>query len=138
MPVRIRAAVLVVLTGCGLALGACGGDKSYGDQVPASTPELTPPPGANALTPSQSTTTGTDTTSTDQTTTSTTPSTGGTGGTGAGTTATPAQPQQSSGATGGATSTQPQQSTGGSGTGGASPGAFNQFCKDNPGACPGN
>jgi hypothetical protein len=146
MPVRIRAAVLVVLALCGVSLGACGGDDSYGDKVPRSTPELTPQAGADALVPDQDSTSGTDTTSTDESTTTTTPSTGagagaGTaaGGASAGTQTTPAQPQQPSGSTGGATTpTQPQPSTGGSGTGGTSPGEFNQFCRDNPGACPGN
>jgi hypothetical protein len=147
MPVPIRAAVLAVLVACGLALGACGGDDSYGDKVPRSTPELTPQAGADALVPDQASTTGTDTTSTDDSTTTTTPSGAGAGaaagagggGASAGAQATPAQPQQPSGATGGATTpTQPQQSTGGAGTGGTSPGEFNQFCRDNPGACPGN
>jgi hypothetical protein len=141
MPVRTSVAVLAVLAACAIGLGACGGDTSTGDEVPKSTPELTPPPGADALVPGQSGTTGTATTSTEQATTQTTPSTGtATGGTSAGTTTTPAQPQQPPAATGGATTTQPQpqRSTGGSGTGGTSPGEFSQFCRDNPGACPGN
>jgi hypothetical protein len=144
MPVPIRAAVLAVLAACAVALGACGGDDSYGDKVPRSTPELTPPAGADALVPDQASTRRTDTMSTDDTTTTTTPSAGGgagpaAGGASAGGQAAPAQPQQPSAGTGGATTpTQPQQSTGGSGTGGTSPGEFNQFCRDNPGACPGN
>jgi len=143
MPARIRASVLAVLAACALALGACGGDESYGDKVPRSTPELTPPPGADALVPDQDTTAQTDTTtSTDETTTTTTPSAGApSGAAGAGTQTTPAQPQQSPSTTGGAAPTQPQQSpstTGGAGTGGTSPGEFSQFCRDNPGACPGN
>ncbi len=146
MPVSLRAVVLASLAACSLALGACGGDDSYGDTVPRSTPELTPLPGADALAGDQANADGSSTTSTDETTTDETPSaSGGTGGTGTATTPAPAPTQPaapSSGAgTGGAatptTPAQPEQDSG-AGTGGTSPGEFNQFCQDNPGACPGN
>jgi hypothetical protein len=147
MPVPLRAVVLALLAACTLALGACGGDDSYGDTVPRSTPELTPPAGGDALAGTGNAD-GTSTTSTDETTTDETPGgTGGTGGTGTATTPAPAatQPAAPSGAgTGGAatpttptTPAQPEPDAG-AGTGGASPGEFSQFCQDNPGACPGN
>ena len=46
---RLRALALAVVAACAFGVGACGGDPSYGDPVPASTPELTPPAGADAL-----------------------------------------------------------------------------------------
>ena len=139
MPVSLRAVVLASLAACSLALGACGGDDSYGDTVPRSTPELTPP---RVPTPAgdQANADGSSTTSTDETTTDETPSaSGGTGGTGTATTPAPAP-------------TQPAAPSSGAGTGGAAtpttsaqpeqtrerdrrhlPGEFNQFCQTTPG-----
>jgi hypothetical protein len=137
----LLATVLVFSAGFGLA--ACGGSSTAGDVVPKSTPDLTAPPSADALATGTSTdqtpTTSTDTTGTTSTgTTPTTPTTTG----GAAPQPTPTQPQ---GTTGGTTTTTPTNTTGGQtgtttggSTGGTSPGEFNKFCQDNPGACPGN
>jgi cytoskeletal protein RodZ len=149
-PLAMRARVLALLAtalvfSAGFGLAACGGNSTAGDVVPKSTPDLTAPAGADALASGTSTdqtpTTSTDTTST--TSTSTTPSTTSTGATsGAAPQTTTTQPQ---GNTGGTTTTPPQNTTGGQtgtttsgSTGGTSPGEFNKFCQDNPGACPGN
>ena len=133
---RLRAFALAVVAACAFGVGACGGDPSYGDPVPASTPELTPPAGADALADESATTTDEDSTTTDTGTTGTAPSTGGTatGGTATGTpTQTTPQPGAGTGGAAGTTTQAPQDDTGGT-----SPGEFNQFCQDNPGACPGN
>ena len=136
----MRTYVVALLAVACLGLSACGSDDATHDVVPAALPELTPPPGSEALAQTStgtSTTQGdatstdqTDTTSTDQTQTqsqagtatgqtTTPPAQSGTGGTGTGTTG-------GTGGTGTSTS---------GGTGGVSPGEFSQFCKDNPGAC---
>jgi hypothetical protein len=155
---RTPAALVVLLLATGaLSVAGCGADGSAGDQLPKSTPDLTVPPGADVLvgnaragrttsTTSTTSTTGTDTTGAAGTTTAapaapSAPSTtsaapapaqtqapsqgaGGTGGTGGGGTG---GGGTGGGATGGA----------GGGTGGGS-GDFNEFCDQNPGACPGN
>jgi hypothetical protein len=127
----MRTYVVALLAVACLGLSACGSDDATHDVVPSSLPELTPPPGSEALAHTTSTD-QTNTTSTDQTqtqgqapagtatgTTTTPPAQTGTGGTGTGTTG-------GTGGTGTSTS---------GGTGGVSPGEFSQFCKDNPGAC---
>jgi len=125
------------------ALGACGDDELSGDVVPKSTPDLTVPAGSDSLAGTSTDQTSTDETSTDaQTTTgaTTTDDQGTAGGTSGDTTApsttqtTPATPQ----GTGGTTTPQTQTQTTPGATGGTSPGEFNEFCQDNPGACPGN
>jgi hypothetical protein len=150
LPMRARVLALLataLVFSAGFGLAACGGNSTAGDVVPKSTPDLTVPAGADALASGTSTTqtgtTSTDTTGT--TSTGTTPSTTSTGATGgaAPQQTTPTQPQGTT--TGGTTTTQPPNTTGGQtgtttggSTGGTSPGEFNKFCQDNPGACPGN
>jgi hypothetical protein len=151
---RVRTLAVVVAAIAALGLAGCGGDSSVGDPVPKSTPDLTVPPGAEVLAGGA---TGTDTTSTTSTsTTSTTDTTGTTtapsAGAGGTTTATPAAPaaptqtQAPSGGTGAGAGS--GGGTGGGGTGGGTSGGtgggtggtgdFNEFCQQNPGACPGN
>lgn len=142
----MRTYVLALLAVAGLGLSACGSDSSSHDVVPSTLPDLTAPQGSGALAkPARS---GTDTTGG----TTSTPS-GSTSTPSSGTTGTATQGGTSSG--GAAPSGTGQGGTGGAGsggtasggtssgtttgnTGGASPGEFNQFCQDNPGACPGN
>jgi hypothetical protein len=147
---RVLVVLVVALVATGtLSLTACGGDPS-GDVAPKSTPDLTVPNGADALArdasgSTTSTTSTTDTTDTTSTGTATTaPDTSAPTDTGAA----PAQPQSQepapSSTTGGASPQTQGGGTGGAGgagtTGGGTGGAgdFNQFCQDNPGACPGN
>ena len=129
-----------------LTLAACGGDSSSGDVAPKSTPTLTVPAGADALAAEGdggSSTTGT-TSTTDTTDTTTDPT--ATQAPSAAPTPTqapaPTQTQAPPASTAGGASPQAEEPEGsdttgnGGGTGGA--GDFNQFCQDNPGACPGN
>jgi hypothetical protein len=143
----MRTSVLALLAvGC-LGLSACGSNDAAHDVVPSSLPVLTAPPGSSALAkPSGTSTNGASSSS--GTTTGTTPqTTTGQSGTTTGTTpptTTGQTPTGTTGGTGGAGTggtgsggTSGQTTTNG-GTGGTSPGEFNQFCQDNPGACPGN
>jgi hypothetical protein len=140
----MRTSVLALLAVACVGLSACGSDDASHDAVPSSLPQLTVPQGSSALakpagtsttgagssssgsstTPDQTSSTATGTTGTTPQSTGqgTSTQTGTTGGTGAGT---------------GGTGTSGQTTTT-DGTGGAAPGEFNQFCQDNPGACPGN
>jgi hypothetical protein len=120
---RLFHLLTALVTGLALSAGiaACGGDDTASEAIPATTPELTAPAGTSfgPVTPARATgTTGT---------------TGATGATGAAPTAT--TPAASTPATGGAPSTTPAQTQATPNTGGASPGAFSEFCKQNPGAC---
>jgi hypothetical protein len=144
----MRTYVVALIAVACLGLSACGSDDATHDVVPATVPELTAPPGAEALaqtsTDSSSTQGDTGTTSTDQTGTTSTDQTQTQGQSSAGGTTTQAQPQQpaqsgtggtSTGSTGGTQSGGTSSGgTGNGGTGGVSPGEFSQFCKDNPGA----
>jgi hypothetical protein len=150
---RVLAVLVVALGAAGtLSIAACGGDSTGGDVAPRSTPDLTVPNGADALARDASgSTTSTSTTDTSTGTTTAAPEAGVPTDTGAAAPAEP-QPQQSapSSTTGGAVPDSQGGGTGGTGgaggagttgsggggTGGA--GDFNQFCQDNPGACPGN
>ena len=135
--------LLALVTGIVLAVGvaACGGGNDSADVVPKTTPAITPPSGGDlapngsggASSSSSSTTSTTDTTTTD--TTATTPDTSGTGSGAAGTGGTSATPQTTTPQTGGTSGT-PQTNTSAN-PGGASAGGFSDFCKQNPGACPG-
>lgn len=148
-----RPAMLVLC--CGLAIGAagCGGSSSATDVVPKTLPALTAPDQSGIPGSAAGQSNGAPTTDTTPTT--------DTNATGGGST-----PQQSGGdsapQTGGGTSTPStggqdssgsgQPSTGGgsapssgdsgtkttSTTGGAGAGDFTEFCKQSPGACPGN
>ena len=148
-----RSAMLVLC--CGLAAGAagCGGSSSATDVVPKTLPALTAPdqsgiPGTAAgqsdTTPTTDTNPTTDTTSTGagsapQSGGDSTPQTGGgstpsTGGQDSGGDSTP-QTGGGSAPSGGDTGTKTTSTTGGAGAGA---GDFTEFCKQSPGACPGN
>jgi hypothetical protein len=138
----MRTYVVALFAVACLGLSACGSDDATHDVVPASLPELTPPPGSEALA-NTSTGTSTDqtgTTSTDQSATTSTDQTQTQGQSTTGTTTpqtttqAPATGGTSTGGTGGTGTGGTGTSTSG-GTGGVSPGEFSQFCKDNPGAC---
>ena len=142
----MRMYVIALLAVACLGLSACGSDDATHDAVPASLPELTSPPGAEALAQSSTgtSTTQADTTSTDQTDTTSTDQTQTQGQAPAGTapSQTTTQPPASTGTGGTSTGTggtggagTGTGTTGNGGTGGVSPGEFSQFCKDNPGAC---
>ena len=122
-----RLAVATVVAGA--VLGGCGGDDDVADVVPRSTPELTVPAATTGLEAGQ-----TSTTPTTPTTTTPTPGTPAPSAPGAaGGAAAPVTP----GATGGAPATGGTQTppTGGApATGGEQ---FQDFCAENPGACPG-
>ena len=132
----MRTYVVALLAVACLGLSACGSDDATHDVVPSSLPELTPPPGSEALarTSTGTSSTQSDTTSTDQTDTTSTDQTQTHGqapaGTATGTTTTPPPAQTSTGGTGTGTT----GGTGGTGTstnggtGGVSPGEFSQFC----------
>jgi len=135
-----RALVLTVATFATFAVAGCGSNAETTDSVPKTTPALLAPD--QTVIPGSTSTDTTSTTTTDTTTTDTTATSGGT----AGQTVTPspstgtATPSTggtttpgTSGGTGVATGTTTTTS-GTSGTGGAD---FSQFCKTNPGACPG-
>jgi hypothetical protein len=136
----LRPLLLTALVAAGLALGACGSGTVSSDE-PKSTPPLTVPrtPGDTAgrilVNPSETAQSGSSTTETTSTTTS-----GGTTTTTAPSTSTPAPtqttPQQSGGQpapggqTGGGTQTTQQTPSGGTPAQ-----QFQDFCKQNPGAC---
>jgi hypothetical protein len=143
----MRTCVLALLAVTCLGLSACGGDDASHDVVPSSLPPLTVPQGSSALAkPAGTTTTGSSSSSSsssssqDQSTTGTNGATGTAPQTTTPGATTPGTTTGNSGAgTGGAGSgTTTGQTTTNGGTGGAAPGQFSQFCKDNPGACPGN
>ena len=123
---RLRAPVSLLIPAvlCAGFVAGCGGTDVSSDVIPKTTPELTVPSNDTSLATPQTSTTGTTTT---PTATTTTPATGGA----------TAAPTQTTPATGGAapggTTTTPTQPN----TGGASPGGFSTFCRQNPGACPG-
>jgi len=119
---RALAPLLIVAVLCAAVVAGCGGTDVSSDAIPKTTPELTVPSNDTSLAAPQTSTTSTTTT---PTTTSTTPATGGA-------TATPTQTTPATGGApaGGTTTTPPN-------TGGASPGGFSNFCRQNPGACPG-
>jgi hypothetical protein len=125
---RRKTLVLGLVALSGGALGACGGDNTYIDSIPKSTPGLTVPPNAVAL-PGVQTTSTTSTTGTTTTGTATTPGTS----TGTAAPVTPTQTPQSGGTPSGGTQT-PQSTTTPS-SGGTPAGGFSDFCKQNPGAC---
>jgi hypothetical protein len=131
MSSRRAALVFACAALSGGVLSACGGDNSYIDSVPKSTPDLTVPSNGAGLPPAQTTsTTATTSTSTTPTTTSgtVTPS----GGTATPTTSTPSQ---STGGTPSGGATTPTTSTPSQSTGGTPSGGFSDFCQQNPGAC---
>src|SRR4051794_29467778 len=153
LPMRSRTpAALVVLAVAFGALGiaGCGADDSAGDPIPKSTPDLTVPAGADALAggtnaTSSTPTTSTSTTGTNTTGTTTAPAAGG-GTTTSAAPAAPAQTQAPSAGTGAAGGTGGGTGGTGGGTGGTGGGTggtgngnggFNEFCQQNPGACPG-
>jgi hypothetical protein len=119
MSTRRRVLAALAVFALGLGVGACGSDSSVTDVIPKTTPELTVPSDTTALGVSVPTTT-TSTTSTTTTGTTSTPATG----TPAPTTTTPAG---TGGTPSGGTTT---------GTGGTSGQGFQNFCQENPGACP--
>ena len=140
----MRTYVVALLAVACLGLSACGSDDAAHDVVPSALPELTPPPGADALaqTSTGTSSTSSDTTSTDQTDTTSTDQTQTQGQAPSGTTtgqATTPPPAHSGTAVHRGTGT--TGGTGGTGTTRAAapaacrPGEFSQFCKDNPGAC---
>ena len=130
MSSRRAALVLACVAVSGGALGACGGDTTYVDSVPKSTPDLTVPSNGAGL-PAQTTST-TSTTSTTTTPTTTT----GTASTSTGTLApSTTAPSQSTGGTSPSTGTTTQTQTSTSNSGGTPAGGFSDFCKQNPGAC---
>ena len=140
----MRTYVVALLAVACLGLSACGSDDATHDVVPSSLPELTPPPGAEALAQTSTGTSSTqsDTTSTDQTDTTSTDQTQTQGqapaGTATGTDDDAARARPAPAAPGPAPPVAPVARGGTStsgGTGGVSPGEFSQFCKDNPGAC---
>jgi hypothetical protein len=140
----MRTYVLALIAVACLGLSACGSDDATHDAVPSSLPELTPPPGAEALAKTSTGTSSTqsaDSTSTDQTDTTSTDQTQTQGQAPAATTPSqtttqaPAQTGTGGTSTGGTGGTGTGTTTGNGGTGGVSPGEFSQFCKDNPGAC---
>jgi hypothetical protein len=141
-----RAALAAVLAVSVTAAAACGSDDEISTSKPRTTPDLTVPTRTQAPDADGASTATTTTPST----TATEPPAGGGGGTGGATGSAPssggtpsaAAPQQapSSSATGGATPAQPQQQSQGtrttpSQTGGAQAGEFDDFCRENPGAC---
>lgn len=131
----LRSSIAAMLAVVALGLVACGSDDGVGDRVPKSTPDLTVPGGDALAAGSQSG--GTGTTSTDATTT---PGATTAAGTGAAAPApaqgAPAQTTPQGAGTGGAAPQQQQPAQPDAGaTGGAS---LEDFCADNPGACPGN
>jgi hypothetical protein len=127
-----RLALALVLLSLGLFLGACGGgSKNASEPLPSTAPALTVP--GETKTPSvDNSTTTTDTTTTDTSTstaTATTPTQ---------TTATPSNPSTPQGGaappqTGGAAPDSQQNDTSPPANSPAS--KFEQFCKENPGAC---
>jgi hypothetical protein len=149
----MRTYVLTLLAVACLGLSACGSDESTHDVAPSSVPKLEAPQGSAALakpadstSSDQSGTTSTDANqSQDQSSSSgdtgdgtaqggATPDATAQGGTGTGSGGT----GSGTGGTGSGDSAGGTDTDGDSGTGGTSPGEFNQFCQDNPGACPGN
>jgi hypothetical protein len=129
MTSRRAALVLGLVAISGGALGACGGDTTYIDSIPKSTPDLTVPNNAVGLPPA-STTSTTSTTATTTTGTTTTPGTTTSGS------VTPAPtPTTQSSPSGGTQTPQTTTSTPSGGSGGTPAGGFTDFCKQNPGAC---
>jgi hypothetical protein len=120
----------LVLTAVVLFLAACGGSKKASESLPTTAPTLTVP--GEAKTPKVDSSANTDTTTTDTSTstaTTTTPTQ---------TTAAPSNPSTPQGGaaapqTGGATPDSPQNDTSPPANSPAS--KFEQFCKENPGAC---
>jgi hypothetical protein len=124
-------ALLVVLT-LGGGLGGCGADDELSTDIPRTSPDLTIPTETNDVAPVETTTA---TTSTSTSTTAAPPAAAAPAATPPPVAAQPQAPPPAS-TTGGA-------GTGGTGggsstTGGAAPGdpAFDDFCRDNPGAGP--
>jgi hypothetical protein len=132
MTSRRAALVLACVAVSGGALGACGGDTTYIDSVPKSTPDLTVPSNGAGLPAAQTT----STTSTTATTTTPTTTTGTSTSSGSGTiTPSTTTPSQSTGGTSPSTGTTTQTQTSTSNSGGTPAGGFSDFCKQNPGAC---
>ena len=129
---RLRAAVLALtLTALVPVLSACGGGSKNASEPLPTTPTLTVP--GESKTPTVDNSSTTDTTTTDTTTSTTTATT---------TTPTPTPTQTNPGTaqggaaapqTGGATPDSPQNDTAPPANSPAS--KFEQFCKENPGAC---
>ena len=148
MRVRTSAVPVAVLLVTGaLGLSGCGSDSNAADQVPKSTPDLTVPAGAEVVaggttgsgSSTSTSTTGTDTTGTNTTGATTAPAAGGTTTSAAPPqTQAPAQTQAPSGGTGGTGGATGGTTGGGTGGGTGGNGDFDEFCSQNPGACPGN
>jgi hypothetical protein len=137
----VSASVLAVLVAA-LAVAGCGGQKVSADEVPGPPVALKVPEvskgGSDALAGNSSSSSSSNSASSEDSTPTPTPSataeSGSTGTTGtSGTTGT-----TQNGSTGGTSGTTPPQTQQGNGTNGQSQGGgdtFDDFCKNNPGAC---
>jgi hypothetical protein len=122
---RQRPLILLAVLALSGGLSACGSDDELTQQVPKTSPDLTIPTGTTAGRPAEATTTATTATATS--TTQVAPPAAA---------APPAAPPPAatpgSATTGGQAPTTGQSTTGGTQAGG---GEFENFCKQNPGAC---
>jgi hypothetical protein len=131
----VRCLALLTILVLAIGLGACGSSDEPSADIPRTSPDLTIPTATSAALPSQASATTTSTTAT-----STAPAAPPAASSSAPPPAAPPPPApQGSSTTGGQAPTQGQgQGQGQSTTGGAQAGGgeFDNFCAQNPGACP--